>query len=107
MGNTPNILLDSKKLKPCPFCGNHYDVNSYDRGINFKCETCNYTRCFDGLLSMKKNDKPISYNRTIIKGRLFWKKEIIEKVPINEVKHQEYYNNKAYSEALLIMNRRS
>ena len=82
-------------LEPCPFCGNDFVDGSYDRGTKFSCETCGYSRIFKGLLQTEISKVLVPY---IDKDG--------NKVPLSEVKNQEYYHQFAKIDAIVEMNKR-
>ena len=98
-------------LKPCPFCGDRFKYDACDRLISIKCETCNYSRGFKGILQVnprQDNDNPIPKRKTIQYGVWPFKgsREIVVEGKDQTDGHKEYYHYDANDMAINEMNKR-
>ena len=88
--------MSDVELKPCPFCAGEFTDASYDRGIQFNCKPCGYSRNFPGLFQTKKSNQPVPihvYRRTVSDyGNTF---------------RQEYIHIDAMEKAITEMNKRA
>ena len=86
---------DEDKLLPCPFCGGKFTDETCDRIIIYRCKSCNYSRHFEGILQMIKNDCPVMYKKKDGKSGY-----------ADDPKYQEYYHHDAHEKAIEKMNKR-
>lgn len=84
------------ELLPCPFCGSDFVDKSYDRGMLFECNTCNYSKSFPGYLQSNKSIMQIQHVD-----------KFGEKIPIELDQHPEYYHVNARYDAIIEMNKRA